>query len=234
VGLNAGWIGSFNNNITNTGTDTGGGGLGAALALGLIPGSIGNNYSGFLGGAQVGYNWQFGGIWLIGAEADFDGASAKNSTAAIFPGSAAIVPFATTFNGQLSWLSTVRGRFGLVAADQFLVYATGGLAYGQTKIGSAFICPGCAPPTSTEPSTANQTSNTSVGWTAGAGFEWLVAPNWSIKAEYLYVDLGNRNSTITYTYPANISTLTSSVRETENIVRAGINWHFGGPVGARY
>jgi opacity protein-like surface antigen len=97
---------------------------------------------------------------------------------------------------------------------------------GETRIGNAFICPTCDPPSTTEPSTVNTNTTTSAGWTAGAGVEWMFAPRWSVKAEYLFVDLGRHSSTITYTYGANVSTLTSTVRDTANVVRAGINYHF--------
>jgi len=224
IGVNAGWVGS-GRNISNTGTDNGGGGLGALLAAGAIPASVSLNNNGFIGGAQIGYNWQVAN-WVYGLEADFDGASAKSSTTAVFPGSLAFIPLSTTYNRQLDWLATFRGRIGITATPAFLLYATGGLAVGNTKIGNSFICAGCAPPASTEPSTANQTSNTSAGWTVGAGLEWMFAPQWSLKAEYLYVDLGSHSSTITYTYGGSTSTLTSTVRDTENIVRGGINYHF--------
>jgi outer membrane immunogenic protein len=84
----------------------------------------------------------------------------------------------------------------------------------------------CAPPSATEASTANIISSTSAGWTVGAGAEWMFAPQWSVKAEYLYVDLGTNSSTITYAYGANTSALTSSVHDTYNVVRGGINFHF--------
>jgi hypothetical protein len=57
IGANAGWMKSSGNTITNTGTDSGLGGLGTALALGLIPGTIGVSHNGFIGGGQIGYNW---------------------------------------------------------------------------------------------------------------------------------------------------------------------------------
>ena len=63
-------------------------------------------------------------------------------------------------------------------------------------------------------------------WTAGGGLEWMFAPNWSLKAEYLYVDLGDINNTITYTYGANVSTMTSTAHDKFHVVRAGLNWHF--------
>src|SRR6266581_4372614 len=65
-GVNVGWVGSSQYNITNTGTDTGLGGLGTALAVGAIPGSIPVSHSGFIGGGQIGYNWQFDPSWVWG------------------------------------------------------------------------------------------------------------------------------------------------------------------------
>jgi len=224
IGANAGWVGSAGGNFSNTGTDTGGGGLGTVLAAGALPGSVSNSVNGFIGGGQVGYNWQTGN-WLVGLEADFDGVSAKSTTTVVFPG-VPFVPFTTTYAHQLDWLSTVRGRVGVLASPNFLLYATGGLAIGEVKTGNAFICPTCGPPASTEPSTVNTDTTTRVGGTVGAGAEWMFAPKWSLKAEYLYAELGRTNSTITYTYGVATSTLTSSIRNSFNIARAGVNYHF--------
>jgi outer membrane immunogenic protein len=227
IGVNAGWTNSTHNSITNTATDTDGGGLGAILALGGIPVSISDSYSGFLGGGQVGYNWQTG-IAVIGLEADIDGVSGAHGGNSSFT---PIFNVGTSYTRALDWLSTVRGRVGVTVTPQVLVYATGGVAFGETKIGSSASCPTAGPPCSSEPSTTNVTTNTSVGWTLGGGLEWMFVPNWSIKAEYLYADLGSHNSTIVYAYGGgNTSSLTSTVRDTQNIVRGGIDWHFGGPV----
>jgi outer membrane immunogenic protein len=86
------------------------------------------------------------------------------------------------------------------------------------------VCPTFAPPCSTKGGTALSSSNTSIGWTAGTGVEWRFAPAWSLKVEYLYVDLGSRTSTLSYTYLGAASTLTSTVNEHDNIVRLGINY----------
>jgi outer membrane immunogenic protein len=224
VGGNAGWVGSADNAVTNTGTDTSGGGLGAALAGNAIPGSASLKYSGFLAGGQFGYNWQVRS-WVYGLEADFDGSTAQGSTTAFYP-APAFVPITTGYSRELDWLATVRGRVGYTVLPSFLVYGTGGLAVGQTKVGSSVVAPAAAPPPESEPTTNITSSNTSAGWTAGAGVEWMFAPQWSVKAEYLYVDLGNHSNTLTYAYGPNTSTMTSTVRDTDNIVRAGINYHF--------
>jgi outer membrane immunogenic protein len=225
IGLNAGWVGSTGNNFSNTGTDTGVGGVGFALAAGVIPGTVSTSLSGFIGGGQVGYNWQTG-IWLVGLEGDFDGVSAKKTTTLVIPGSVVFAPISTIYTRQLDWLSTIRGRVGVVASPDVLLYVTGGVAIGEVKTGNAFICAFCAPPASTESTTANTNTSTRAGGTVGGGIEWMIAPHWSIKAEYLYANLGRTNSTITYVYAPFTSTLTSSVRNSYNIARAGVNWHF--------
>jgi outer membrane immunogenic protein len=226
VGANAGWAGSTDA-VTNLGTDTGGGGLGTSLLNGGIPGAINLNQTGFIGGGQVGYNWQVAPTWVVGIEADFGGTNAKGSNAFTFLGNPGFPPITTTYSRELDWLGTLRGRFGYLWFPSLLLYGTGGLAYGENKIGAAAVCSAWAPPCQSEGGTANQTSNTSVGWTLGTGAEWRFAPAWSVRAEYLYVEFGRHSSTISYAYAGNVSTLTSSVRERDNIVRFGVNYMFG-------
>jgi outer membrane immunogenic protein len=225
IGSNFGWIGSMDNTITNTGTDTGGAGLGTALAVGAIPGSIGASHSNFIGGGQIGYNWQWTPNWVVGLEADFAGiASPSTTVVSAFPGAAAgaiTAPLQTGYARALDDLGTVRARVGYLATPSWLLYATGGLAYGETKLLTAFSCGTCIPPANT----TNLTDNWQTGWTVGAGVEWRFAPQWSMKAEYLYVDLGSISSTLNYNYGPS-SSLTSTYSEHDNIVRAGINYKF--------
>jgi outer membrane immunogenic protein len=225
VGGNGGWVDSPGH-IRNTGTDTGPGGLGGSLTVGLIPTTVSLGDSGWLGGAQIGFNSQISPMWVVGLEGDFDWIDASRGATV---GPIVVAPFdpvTTTYRRQLDWLATVRGRVGVTPMPSLLLFGTGGLALGETRIGNAFICPTCGPPTSTEPGTANQNSYTRAGWTVGAGAEWMFAPRWSLKVEYLYVDLGDNRSTITYTYGAYTSSLTSTVHDYEHIVRAGVNFHF--------
>jgi outer membrane immunogenic protein len=223
IGSNFGWIGSMDNTITKTGTDNGTGGLGTYLSFGGIPATVSASHSNFLGGGQIGYNWQWGPSWVMGLEADFDGIASPSSTViAAFPGNAAFFPAQSGFARALDTLGTVRGRVGYLISPSFLWYATGGLAYGETKLQTAFACAACAPPVFTE----RLTDDWQVGWTVGAGVEWRFAPQWSVKAEYLYVDLGSISNTIGYPYGPFNSTLTSTYSEHDNIVRAGINYKF--------
>jgi outer membrane immunogenic protein len=231
VGVNAGWVGSTDNTITNTGTDTFGNGLGGALTAGVIPAAINLGYSGFLGGGQVGYNWQSGNV-VYGLEADLDAASAGSNVS--LP-DARFVPVLgglqspLTINAarQFDWIGTLRGRLGVTPIAPLLLYATGGLAYGEHDVGIGINDPTGMPPALL----FNQTSTWSAGWTLGVGGEWMFAPRWSLEAEYLFVDLGSISSTINYAYTLRrggpqTSSLTATVNDDDNIVRGGINYHF--------
>ena len=90
---------------------------------------------------------------------------------------------------QAQWFGTFRGRAGFTVTPSFLLYATGGLAFGQVKSASAVAF------TATTDVYAGSLDETRFGWTVGAGGEWMIAPKWSIKAEYLFVDLGRSSYT---------------------------------------
>jgi outer membrane immunogenic protein len=216
VNIGGGW---GNNNTGNFVTATPD--FGPAIALGLVPGNLGLKPSGVLGGGQVGYNWQTG-IWVFGLEADFQGSDVKDSRTinlGIPP-----VSLTTLSSDKLSWFGTVRGRLGITPAANFLLYGTGGFAYGETKDSGQWFNP--AVPVTGGNFFSSQ-SNTRGGWTAGGGAEWMFMPKWSFKVEYLYADLGNTNLTLrdtTGNFPA--STLTYQYKHRYNIARAGVNWHF--------
>ena len=211
VGATAGWVGSENNDIANAG----GGGLGTILGLGGIPSTIGVSHSGYIGGVEIGYNWQAGPNWVLGIEEDFQGIDANGNATFASPGNGAFPPISTIYTRNLNWLATVRGRIGFLSSPGLLWYGTGGLAYGQTRFGTIAAC-SC----STE---GNVATNISPGWTAGAGMEWRFTPAWSMKVEYLHVDLGTQTNTSAVNAPF-AGTLTSSVRETDNVVRFGLNY----------
>jgi outer membrane immunogenic protein len=224
AGFNAGWVGFSGSTINNTGTDTGPGGLGSALAVGFIPSSVGVGPEGFLGGVQVGFNWQ-NGNWVYGLEADFDGSSARK-TASFAVNIPPFAPITSQFGLGVDWFSTVRGRLGVTIAPSLLAYVTGGVAIADLQLSNTFICATCGPPSNTESTTANSNKTVSVGGTVGGGMEWMIAPHVSLKAEYLFADLGTTRSAIFYTYIGGSSSLTSSVHNKLNIGRAGLNWHF--------
>ena len=92
--------------------------------------------SGFIGGGQLGYNWQFNQTWLAGLEADIDYSNIRGSesfaTTSLGP-----APLRIDADRRLQWLGTLRGRLGVLPTDRLLIFATGGLAYGQNKASSS-------------------------------------------------------------------------------------------------
>jgi outer membrane immunogenic protein len=225
VGGNVGY-GWFDRNATlvDTGTVAF---FGPSIAAGALPNVYGVNPRGVVGGGQVGYNWQ-AGMWVFGVEADFQGADVKGSQTISTAGIPGFVPITATATEKLDWFGTARGRVGF-AASTALFYVTGGLAYGHVNNTFATAAPAVGQ------SAFGSSSRTDVGYVVGAGVEWAFNANWSVKGEYLFMDLGNHSTTafgVTGT-PVG-ATLSLRDREQYNIVRVGLNYKWGGPVVARY
>jgi len=165
----------------------GGGGFGRSSFSAPFPtGSF--DTSGGLAGGTLGYNWQAGQI-VFGVEGDGDWSDIRGST-----------PCAgTTCSVRNDWLATARGRLGY-AFDRFLPYVTGGAAFGNINNSIAGV------------GSADQSR---AGWTLGGGLEYALGGPWSIKAEYLYVDLGHGGTVA----GSNASFRTS-------LIRAGLNYRF--------
>jgi outer membrane immunogenic protein len=203
--------------------------------LGTLP-LIGRaDVNGFVGGGQVGYNWQRG-TWLFGLEADLQGSDEHGSGDVCIVAGCPLGSAILTANYKLDWFGTARGRVGFLPTERVLLYATGGLAYGHFAADAPLI------PLSW--------GSTRAGWTVGAGVEAAIDRNWSVKLEYLYMDLGNvggnsASATAVVNAPntpqqgfntVTTTTLTSAfnTRFTDNILRVGLNYRFGGPAVARY
>lgn len=227
VGGNAGWIGS-NDAVRQypTGTSIN---TGFQIDRDVRTATVNFNDSGFTGGVQAGCNWQPHRNWVYGIEADINGSTLSGTRGVNFAqiplpsnNNATLLGFSTVMTEKLSWFGTARGRIGY-AADRVLVYATGGLAYGEVQ--SSFVG------TITTGNAiglqySGSSSATRVGWTAGGGIEMALTDNWSVKGEYLYVDLGK------FSYVAQTNTNPSfpwgvDVTAREHIARIGLNYRFG-------
>ncbi len=156
------------------------------------------------GGPTIGCNYQTGPL-VLGIEAD---AAISNMTdSSSYPAGVGVT---ATNSTKIDYFGTLRGRFG-VAFDNILLYGTGGLAVGHLSntLSTNFF--------------AGQTvSNTHVGWTAGGGAEVALGQHWSLKAEYLYLDLGSRD----YTYGAPLTPQTHTMDVTAHLGRIGLNYRF--------
>jgi outer membrane immunogenic protein len=122
--------------------------------------------TGFIGGGQIGYNWQQGNF-VFGLEGDISGLSSKTTGHGDY----------SIYTSRINWLSTVRGRFGLAVGDT-MAYMTAGVAFGGVK--NTLNIDG---------DTYSQ-SKTKTGWTVGGGVEHMLSRNWTIGLEGLFVDLG--------------------------------------------
>jgi outer membrane immunogenic protein len=220
----------------------------AAAIPTIIPGQLdtlagtGRN-SGFIGGGQIGYNWQVK-QFVFGVEADAIGTDLRGSTASnsrTFGPPLFAVPVTQTVTvnfGNIDWMASFRGRAGF-AVDRALFYVTGGAAVAGIGGSSTTVVNG--PGISIPPGTftaSNGGSTTRWGWTVGGGIEWAFNNNWSVAGEYRHTDFGNRG--ITFNIPSGLAagpifaTGTSSSRLTVDQATARLNYRFGGPVVARY
>lgn len=170
--------------------------------------------NGFIGGGQIGYNWQAGSV-VLGFETDFQGSTLQDNKTCF-----GCVPGASLdFNSKLQWFGTVRGRLGYAVGNS-MFYATGGFAYGNVMTALNNL----------------RFSDTRTGWTVGGGIETplplvnlfggpLFGPNWTSTTEYLYVDLGRDSHG--FNLGAGPNVLTTGAQE--HIFRTGLNYHFNPP-----
>jgi outer membrane immunogenic protein len=204
--------------------------------------------SGFIGGGQIGYNWQYSPLIVVGLEADFQGSLEKDGASFTHPFSAtqSIVdaPALATATGtavlnytaKIDWFGTVRARVGYLWGNgAVLTYVTGGLAYGKvgfdatsTVSGAVSPCGLGTCPFSTSHAIAHSQVNT--GWVVGTGTEGkLLIPGWTYKIESLYVDLGSDPTTDACNVCSSATSgglISGHAHFTDVILRAGLNYQF--------
>jgi opacity protein-like surface antigen len=145
-------------------------------------------FAGFLGGGEIGYNYQFG-KWVFGVEGDLAWTNAGGARPCP-------IGFFANCEMNLNWLSTATGRIGYAYWDRLLTYVKGGVAIGQDR---AEVACTLDPPSAILPVVgcpSQSVSQTKVGWTAGLGSEFGLTRNVSVKSEIMYFDLGSEGCTI--------------------------------------
>ena len=173
----------------------------------LVTGAnLNTDSSGFIGGGQVGFNYQFN-TFVLGAEWDIDGTTISKTSNVVATGSGNLQASANT-----DWISTLAARFGF-ALDHWLIYGKAGGAWVQNSATLANLTTGGS----------ISASNTNSGWMAGVGGEWAFAPQWSAKLEYDHVELDN------WSFSTNSIIVNDRLNVSRHIdmVKAGINWRFG-------
>jgi outer membrane immunogenic protein len=241
VGVNAGAsFGSVNTNfnatpvtvVTSAGTFT-------------TPGFAGSNREypdGFMGGGQIGYNWQYSPLIVVGLEADFQGAVEKDSETLTNSFTTTLGPFPVTgtavtdYATKIDWFGTVRGRIGYLWGNgTVLTYVTGGFAYGRVDMEGTNTVSGTVGTTPFSITDVIGHSQVNTGWVLGYGTEGVIdfwgSRNWTWKIEGLYVDLGHLNDTDVQLLPPHIISVTggqtiTNTHFTDGILRAGLNYKF--------
>jgi outer membrane immunogenic protein len=174
--------------------------------------------TGFVGGGQVGCDYQFWGPWVVGIQGMFDGAGVNGSH--IYSASSPT----DTVGTKTPWFGTFTGRIGYAFMPQTLVYFKGGAAWARNDFSD--VDP--AAPFS------GQASATRSGWTTGVGVEYALQRNWSLFAEYNYLDFGRQNVALTYNCGAGCAAFgftspnTFSERNSLQTILVGLNLRFGG------
>jgi len=159
--------------------------------------------SGGIVGGTFGYNWQFSN-WIVGLETDLAWSGIKGEETICGKAHNQICPT------ELRTFGTARGRVGYLALPNTMIFAAGGLAYGEIKAYKEDVA-------------VTGGDDWRAGWTIGGGFETMFAPHWSVKVEYLYATFDG--TATTYTITATTTPIAAVERDVQ-MVRAGINWHF--------
>jgi outer membrane immunogenic protein len=187
----------------------------------FLPGGITHTGRGGLAGAQAGYNWQ-SNCTVFGIETDWAWTSLKAST---LIGDGDAVPATVTDNvtvtSKLRWFGTTRVRTGVVV-DNLMLYVTGGLAYANFKRDLRFT--ECCDNSEGE---TFSSSRTRFGWTAGAGTEWAINHNWSLKSEFLYMQFEKDEKSFTSTFFEEGKVSRFKHDDSAWIGRIGLNYRFG-------
>jgi len=168
----------------------------------LTGASLSTDNSGFIGGGQVGYNWQISN-WVLGVEWDIDGTTLGRTGPSV-----ATAIGTLQANTSTDWISLLTGRIGY-ASDRWLFYAKGGGAWAQESATITNLTTGAAV----------GASRTRSGWTVGGGIEWAFAPQWSAKIEYDFVRLDSTNFN---TFAGDTLTFNRDI----NMIMAGVNYRF--------
>jgi outer membrane immunogenic protein len=182
-----------------------------AALLAERDGSLSSSPKGGFGGVHAGYNIQSGNV-VFGLYGDISFGRVRSDITDVL----GMIDGSTGDHLETNsdWFGTVRGRLGYLANPALLLYATGGFAFTHVKVRSVDYDP-------QGPVSILNTSANLNGWTVGAGLEYKVAPSWSVRAEYLYTDLGDH----TYFSGADWQSTSSATTST---VQVSLSYHIGG------
>jgi len=207
------------------GANIGGGWAGGNLTDTLTGANFGvGTQSAFIGGGQIGYNFQISPNVVLGVEWFMDGVASNNNNSS----NTVFVPaLGNSFlaSAQTDWVSTLTGRIGITApgSDRWLIYAKGGGGWVQNQ----------ATVTNLNTGLSASTTQTRGGWVGGVGIEWAFASNWTAKLEYQYLGLSDFSVS-----PGFVTDTFNVTNPNIQMVTVGVNYLFNwgtpAPVVTRY
>jgi outer membrane immunogenic protein len=210
-------------------------------------GGFGRNNGRFIGGGQIGYNYQVS-QWVWGIEGQISGVASNNDDQAcgFFTNTAGARDFLFRCRDRSGWVASIAARLGVTFGQtgNWLLYIKGGGAFADANVGLRFRddCPtGLLIVCNSGVVFNNNNNNTRTGWMIGAGLEYGAWGNWSWKLEYNFMDFGHRDLLFDNTFPTICGTC-RLVHDLDfdrqiNVVKFGLNYRFGAaaaPVAARY
>jgi outer membrane immunogenic protein len=196
--------------------------LGGVVSEDRTTNLLGNSQSfssgGFVGGGQIGCDYQFASGWVLGAEGRAAGSSLTNTHSSTVRNLVTLVTFPSQFTVSNDFLASATARLGYSLGNRWLVFVRGGGAWTREKVDDAFTN---AAALAVDPSA----SLIRAGWTVGTGVDWAFAPHWSATLEYNFYDFDTHSALLTSSAgPTTVNI--SSLKDTIHAVTAGVNYHF--------
>jgi outer membrane immunogenic protein len=182
--------------------------------------------SGFIGGIEGGSRYQFSKL-VVGWEADITWGDMNRTSTTSFGLPGVILGPGVALNRSITadtkWTATAVSTIG-IAHDRWLVYGKAGVAWAHTDFTDNWTITGVPGITSVFGGLGNENNNRA-GWTVGTGIEWAIWNNWSVKAEYDYLDFGTR--TVAINGNGLGIGISEGLENTTHInqFKAGLNWH---------
>jgi outer membrane immunogenic protein len=202
----------------------------ATFGTALAPTTLSDlNPDGIIAGGQIGFNWQWNKWLVLGAEADFQGTDMEDAETESPIQGIGFVNGPDSFlftHERMQWFGTVRGRIGFAPWCRLLIYGTGGLAYGNVDYAGQTVYFANSIFLQQFPASFTETN---VGWTVGGGLEYAFGRHWSVRAEYLYYDLGDQDRSGPFINRGVLNppfAVHYNWETNGNIVRGGVNFKF--------
>ena len=190
-----------------------GGNVGGAWETGTITDdffgvSFSRTRSGFIGGGQVGYNWQVSPNWVVGVEGMFDGTDIRSDTSTVVLAAGDVI----SASAKTNWIATVGARLGY-ASNNWLFYGKGGGGWVHDSATVTDVAPN-------GDVFSVSVSDTRGGWMAGGGIEYGFTPNWTARVDYTHIGLSDVTNTGLFVND------TITLSRHFDMVTAGINYKF--------